>query len=238
MIPKAILLDLDDTIIAFDHGIDLDAIWKNVCKNYFSESDEFKIDDIIRLIREKAKWYWSDPERHRIGRLDLQKARADIIRQALCLQDTSLSSQIAMDYGLQRDMAVFLYPDAIETINRIKELGIKLALITNGGSAAQRQKIDRFKLSPLFDHVVIEEEYGLGKPDPRVYLHAVNLLGVKPEQSWMVGDNFEWEIIAPQKLGIKGIWINPKDADTGTLCGIQPFRSIRTLSEIKYLLAD
>ena len=82
MYPKAILLDMDDTIIAFDHGIDLDSCWKSVCCRHLQLSME-EINDVIVQIKKIAKWFWSDDDRHRIGRLDLDKARIEIVSAAL-----------------------------------------------------------------------------------------------------------------------------------------------------------
>jgi FMN phosphatase YigB (HAD superfamily) len=42
--------------------------------------------------------------------------------------------------------------------------------------------------------------------DERAYTHAMEVLGVGPHETWMVGDNLEWEIVAPQRLGIYAIW--------------------------------
>ena len=53
----------------------------------------------------------------------------------------------------------------------------------------QRGKIQRFGLEPCFDYILIEEEFGVGKPDERVYLHAIGQLDTHPSKSWMVGDN-------------------------------------------------
>ncbi|MGM0883463.1 MAG: HAD family hydrolase [Bacillota bacterium] len=75
-----------------------------------------------------------------------------------------------------------------------------------------------------------------GKPDPSIYHHAVNQLGVMPEEAWMVGDNFEWEVIAPQQIGIKGIWINPKGIDTASFHHIQPYQSINTINDLVKML--
>lgn len=236
MYPKAILLDMDDTIIAFDHGIDLDSCWKRVCGKHLHLSDE-EINDVVVQIKKKAKWYWSDDERHRIGRLDLEKARIEIVSAALRevnFLDISLAKQIAIEYGIERDDAITLYPDSIETLHYLRELGITLALITNGSANSQRKKIERFELAPYFDCIIIEEEFGAGKPDKSVYLHALNQLNVSANEAWMIGDNLEWEIIAPQKLDIKGIWINHKGLENPTL--ELPFKTITTLSDIKTFL--
>jgi putative hydrolase of the HAD superfamily len=91
-------------------------------------------------------------------------------------------------------------------LDRLKELGIKLALITNGAAEPQRAKVVRFALEHRFDHIQIEGKHGFGKPEERAYKHALEVLGVGSQETWMVGDNLEWEIVAPQRLGIYGIW--------------------------------
>ncbi|NIK79092.1 putative hydrolase of the HAD superfamily [Paenibacillus castaneae] len=241
MQPKAILLDLDDTIIAYEQGIDLDACWMKVCHTHLAETDANRMSEIVGLIKKHAKEYWSDADRHRIGRLDLPKARTEIVHSVLkqiSFDDSELAGRIAVDYGLVRDELAFLHPGALEAIAYIKSMGIKLALITNGASSAQRGKINRFELADYFDHIYIEEEFGVGKPDPSIYLHAANQLGAAPEETWMVGDNYQWEVIAPQQIGIKGVWINPKGMDTLSTYEVQPYRSIHSLSDIVQLLQE
>jgi FMN phosphatase YigB (HAD superfamily) len=63
----------------------------------------------------------------------------------------------------------------------------------------------RFADEHRFDHIQIEGEHGFGKPEERAYTHAMETLGVGPHETWMVGDNLEWEIMAPQRLGIYAI---------------------------------
>jgi putative hydrolase of the HAD superfamily len=239
MLPKAILLDLDDTIIAFDHGVDLNVCWKNACSRHLPQLSGYEIEELINVIKKKAKWFWSDSDRHRKGRLNLEKARLEIVAAALHdykLEGASLHEDIAISYGLERDKVIKVYPGAIETLTYMRSLDIKLALITNGGSQPQRKKIERFELANYFDCIIIEEEFGAGKPDQSVYLYALEQLGVQPDEAWMIGDNFEWEVIAPQRLGIKGIWINHKGADPALYSTTQPFITITTLRDIlRYL---
>ncbi len=83
---------------------------------------------------------------------------------------------------------------------------MRLALITNGAAEPQRAKVIRFALEHRFDHIQIEGEHGFGKPEERAYTHAMAALGVGPRETWMVGDNLEWEVVAPQRLGIHAIW--------------------------------
>ena len=112
---------------------------------------------------------------------------------------------MANAYALEREGTIQPFPGAIEALRHLRSQGVRLALITSGNAGVQRQKIDRFGLAPLFDCILIEGEIGVGKPDERVYLHALDQLQVKPEEAWMVGDNLEWDVAAPQRLGILGI---------------------------------
>jgi alkanesulfonate monooxygenase SsuD/methylene tetrahydromethanopterin reductase-like flavin-dependent oxidoreductase (luciferase family) len=53
-------------------------------------------------------------------------------------------------YNALHDEEVSLFPDAHETLDRLKELGIKLALITNGAAEPQRAKVVRFRPRTAF----------------------------------------------------------------------------------------
>ena len=125
-----------------------------------------------------------------------------------------------------------MFPDAHETLDRLKELGVKLALITNGAGEPQRAKVVRFALEHRFDHIQIEAEHGFGKPEERAYTHAMEVLGVEPHQTWMVGDNLEWEVVGPQRLGIHAIWHDGYGVGLPPDCPIRPDRIIRALPEL------
>jgi putative hydrolase of the HAD superfamily len=57
-----------------------------------------------------------------------------------------------------------MFPDAHETLDRLKELGTKLVLITDGAAEPQRAKVVRFALEQRFDHIQIEGEHGFASP--------------------------------------------------------------------------
>ena len=142
------------------------------------------------------------------------------------------SDDMANGFRELRIESVRAYPGALDALAELKARGVKLALITNGSTRVQRAKIRRMELEQYFDHVQVEEEFGAGKPDPSVYLHALERLGADAANTWMVGDNLEWEVAAPQRLGITGIWIDaagnglPDDTD------VAPDRIIRSITEL------
>ncbi|MBB45920.1 MAG: phosphoglycolate phosphatase [Rhodospirillaceae bacterium] len=241
MRPKAILFDLDDTLISPRHHRTffwheaIQDIWKQKEGNRVPEPKD--IDDLVNKINRSATDFWSVPDRHKSGRLDIRTARFTILDNAIGSDkryDRNTRWLIADRCGALMFDKTTLFPDAISTLKHLKLEGIKLALVTNGASEAQRAKINKFDLEQYFLHVQIEGEAGVGKPELKAYQMAMEKLNVVATETWMVGDNIDWEIIAPQKLGIYSIWRDPRGHGVlpeGTLA--KPDRIITRLTQLK-----
>ena len=139
---------------------------------------------------------------------------------------------MAQAYAAHREEAIKPFPDALETLDALRKRAIRLALLTNGEATIQRRRIEKHALASYFDSILIEGEFGVGKPDRRVYLHALKELGVRPEEAWMVGDNLEWEVALPQRLGMLAIWFDVVGAGLPESSPIRPDRIITSLSEL------
>ena len=97
-------------------------------------------DDLFREILQRRDWYWSDPERHRIGRANLSAASISIVdwslrRLGFDLPD--LAHDLGLSYRRKREERAELFPGAVEALRRFRSQGIGLALITNGTRAAR-----------------------------------------------------------------------------------------------------
>jgi putative hydrolase of the HAD superfamily len=114
----------------------------------------------------------------------------------------------------------------------LREHGIPLALLTNGSSAVQRAKIERFGLARHFDDICIEGEFGCGKPDERVYRSALPATTSQPSNAWMVGDNLEWDVTAPMRFGLTGIWLDRFACGLPDSTPVKPHRIIFSLTEL------
>jgi putative hydrolase of the HAD superfamily len=232
-LPKAILLDLDDTILAFSGGAV--PCWHRICQKFAPQVDGLLPEEFLRAIMESRAWFWGDPKRHRRGRLNLDQARREIVAEAFARLNVDapvLANDVAGSYTLEREETVRPFPGAIETLRYLRDQGVRLALITSGSAEAQQRKIDRFGLAPLFDCILIEGELGVGKPDERVYLHALEQLNTEPEETWMVGDNLVWDVQAPQRLGMFGIWLDFAGSGVPETSPVRPDRTIRSLAEL------
>src|SRR5262245_8787012 len=119
-----------------------------------------------------------------------------------------LAQAIARDYARRRREAMRLFPESLDCLSELRRRSVPLALVTNGDALQQRDKIERHGLARYFDTIVIEREFGVGKRYAAVYRQALRTLGASPTEAWMVGDHLEWDVDAPQRLGLMGVWID------------------------------
>ncbi|HYD08027.1 MAG TPA: HAD family hydrolase, partial [Reyranella sp.] len=212
-LPRAILFDLDDTLIrAYAQPEEAWTRLLHVFGTHLDAHDAATIERIRLAIMDEARRLWSDRAEAARLRLDIPAARRLSVRRGLArlgYRDDELADRIGDAFTELRRAEYRLYPDAHATVDALRRHGVRLALVTNGAGETQRAKIARFELEHRFDHIQIEGEFGLGKPEPDVYRHALERLGCAACDAWMVGDNYEWEVEAPQKLGLCGVWYDP-----------------------------
>ena len=135
-------------------------------------------------------------------------------------------------YSEERIAAVRPVPGALDVLTRLRSAGVATALVTNGGAAGQRAKIERFGLEPFFDHILIEGEFGAGKPDRGVFLHVLERLNVAPQEAWMVGDRLDFDIETPKLLGMHAVWIDVKGTGLPDDTAVRPDRVIGSIAEL------
>lgn len=162
----------------------------------------------------------------------MNAARRHIVTEAfakLGITNQQYAFEIADNYSKTRLENLELFPKAKETLEELKESGVRLALLTNGDSYSQRFKINKFKLDKYFDIILVEGELGFGKPDSRVYEKAFNITSV---DAWMAGDNLDWDVKAAQELGIHSIWVDFKKQGLPVQSAIIPDRIVYSISEL------
>jgi putative hydrolase of the HAD superfamily len=173
---RALLLDLDDTLLDYSSGVD--AHWEAaVVACAPTGVDRTRL---LSALAETRRWFWEDPERHRRERVNMLAAWQHIVEfalQRLGVVADGLAPAIARDFAARRRDAMRLFPDTVESLEAFRHRGVPLALVTNGDASQQRDKIERHRLARFFDVILIEGEFGVGKPDASVYRHVLGALG-------------------------------------------------------------
>ena len=126
-----------------------------------------------------------------------------------------------------------VFPEAESVLQALRP-SYRLGMLTNGAPDVQREKLDIPDLGHYFEAVVISGEFGAGKPNPRIFTHTLEQLGVAPEATTMVGDNPINDVTGAQKAGMMGIWLNR----FGETCadGVTPDAEISNLVELRDVL--
>ena len=229
---KTLLVDLDDTLLDYSGGVD--ECWTAACEAIGGPAG-METAPLVQSVRIARRWFWDDPERHRRERVNMLGAWTKIVANGLERLGTpsdGLAAAIAGDFAARRWEAMRLFPGVVEALGQLHDSGVTMALVTNGDKTQQRGKIERYDLARYFDVIQIEGEFGAGKPEEAVYRHVLERLGVSAGEAWMVGDHFEWDVAAPQRLGLRGVWVDRERTGLPADAAVQPHRIIREFPEI------
>ncbi len=198
--PRVILFDMDGTLLSETETPDQS--WQKVC---FQFAPHYNLSPTILLqaIRESYTTYKNaikdDAKKQRRDRLDPFTVRLEMIEEALVLvgkKDSRGASEIVHAFEALREEHRQLTPHALNTLQALQAKGIHLALLTNGNASYQRRKIQQHHLAPLFDCILIEEEFGAAKSDTRIYEYALAQFQLTAQDAWMVGDDLAMDIVS------------------------------------------
>lgn len=144
MFPQAILFDLDDTIISYNHASE--RAWQQICSFFVANNRvPFDAETLLEAVNRVINCYWSDPKRHQTGRLNMIQARRNIVKTALAelqFHDDLKATAMADSMSKLQTELICLFPESIRTLEKLKSNRIRMALITNGMIENQRPKID------------------------------------------------------------------------------------------------
>jgi putative hydrolase of the HAD superfamily len=145
------------------------------------------------------------------------------------VHDPLLAEELGERFGIDRRARHDHFADVPTCLDELCN-SYTLGLITNGASCLQREKLATAGLSDYFKTVVVSGEFGVGKPDPSIFKHALSLLGSDPEHAVMIGDSLPRDVDAAIAAGLHGVWVNrsgqPRPADRPNLIEVTTLRDL------------
>ena len=186
---------------------------------------------LTALWRDKQLQYtWLRSLQHRHADLwQITGDSLDYALETLGLADPALRQRL-MD--LYRTLTVF--PEVPETLRRLRAAGLKTAILSNGSPAMLASAVAGNTLGALLDAVISVEEVGVFKPDPRVYQHALDHLGMTAEAVSFQSSN-AWDAYAASAFGMRVVWCNRYGQKPERLPG-QPDHVVTTLADLPALV--
>jgi putative hydrolase of the HAD superfamily len=114
-------------------------------------------------------------------------------------------------YAEFTDLANYaLFDDVIPVLERLRSAGLTLGIVSNFEEWLERL-LERLGVRELFDVRVISGIEGLEKPDPRIFLLAMDRVGVEPNRSVYVGDNPALDVEPARAVGMFPVLVDRRD---------------------------
>lgn len=128
-------------------------------------------------------------------------------------------------------------PDARAALEEARRLGLRIAICSNTlwrNDEDSRRDWTALGMGGLFDAFVTSNGTGYAKPHPHIFRRALDLLGARPEDAAMVGDQLSRDVAGAQALGMRAIWKRPA-GHSGPM-EPKPDATIRSLTELGPIL--
>ena len=103
------------------------------------------------------------------------------------------------------------YPDAVSTLEALRARGLRLVVLSNWDFSLH-EMLAKTGLDGLVDGAVSSAEYGIAKPDPAIFEHALALAGVTAGEAWHVGDSADADVVGARAAGVEPIYVARDDA--------------------------
>jgi len=196
-----LFFDLDHTLWDFDKNSDL-TFFKILKKNNLN-IDVSKFLNSYHPINRK---YWELYRENKVSKADLRYYRlSDTFKKLNYDINDNLINQLAIDYIEHLSDFNHLIPDTLIVLNSLKS-NYRMHIITNGFKEVQKRKLEKSKLIQYFDSVTISEDVGVKKPHKLIFDHALTAANANVENSVMIGDNFNADILGALGVGMKAIY--------------------------------
>lgn len=228
---NTLIFDLDDTLLDFRGGEvqDIRALFEKHAK-----LSGQALEKALLTYQDINQKLWHQYEEKTIDRTEIFEKRFPETLAALDLADQVDAQLMEEEYAFLRDHNYRMIDGAKDLLQSLSGRYTILAG-TNGQEETQLRRLKETRLMPYFDQVFTSESLGIAKPDARFF---EKIFAARPkmqkEQTIMIGDGLNSDILGGQNAGIETIWVNlqkqPLPAD------LKPTKIVHSLNELKTLL--
>jgi len=230
---KAIFFDLDDTLLwdqksvqdAFDqtcevakekYGVDpkkLEEAVRESARELYATYETYEFTQLIGINPFEGLWgnFLDDHDQFKKMKDIVPGYRTQAWTNGLKklgIDDKEFGYELGERFPAERRKSPHVYEETFDVLERLKD-NFRLLMLTNGSPDLQNTKLTiTSELVPYFEQIVISGGFGIGKPDPSIFEHALALMDLKSDEVLMVGDNLMTDILGANRTGIKSVWIN------------------------------
>ncbi len=203
---KHLFIDLDKTLWDFDANalITLGEIFDTY---RLKEKGIANFDCFLTYYKAYNHMLW---EQYRLGEINKEYLSFERFNGSLKnfgIEDKELANTMASEYIRISPTKTKLFPNALEVVSELSKK-YHLHILTNGFSEVQFVKVENSGLAPFFDTIITSEMAGMQKPHPEIFEYALKKTGAKIEETLMIGDDLDADILGAQQVGLDQIYVN------------------------------
>ncbi len=237
---KVILFDVYQTLI----DIDIDEenkkrnqanAWKHLAKSIGEYGVKIDSAELIELNKKQQENFYIGKDK-KIQHHNFCKILGDILKDNFGVEITEEKAcSLIYEYHKIARGYVRLYPNVAGTLARLKEkYTLSVASYTQG--CFTKSELIELDIDKYFSYSIYTSDIGFHKASQKFYEQCLEIVGGKAEDCAVVGDNYDVDILIPQKLGIKAIWVkNPLTAHQYTHLFEQEPKDMINLAEFAKL---
>ncbi|MEJ2593587.1 MAG: YjjG family noncanonical pyrimidine nucleotidase [bacterium] len=204
---RHLFFDLDRTLWDFDSSARM-AFDEIYLKFNLNKKGIEGVGDFIKTYTRHNEHLWS---LYREGKITKELLRSERFRLTLSefkIDDDILAESIGNEYIKISPLRVALFPNVVEILGYVRQK-YSIHLITNGFSEVQDVKLRSAGLGKFFHSIVTSEEAGFKKPDLRIFDYAFLKSGARAQESIMIGDDPEVDILGAKRAGMDQVLFDP-----------------------------
>lgn len=222
-----IFFDLDHTLWDFEKNSEL-----ALQKVFKKQQINIDLDVFLEVYKPINFDFWRLFRNEKITKSELRYGRLKNTFDALnYFISDDLINTIANEYIEFLPDFNYLFDGTFEILDYLKDK-YKLHIITNGFETVQLLKMKSSNIINYFDVIVTSESVGVKKPNPKVFIHSLELANAKKENSIMIGDSVEADILGAINVGMQALHCNFENKEINN----QKFKSVTSLLELKQYL--
>jgi len=221
-----VFFDLDHTLWDFEKNSAL-----TFEKILVEHGIEVRLQDFLAVYIPINMAFWKLYREERITKTELRYQRLKTVFDELnyAIKDEVID-MLAIDYIKYLSSYNHLFPNTIQILEYLKPK-YKLHIITNGFQEIQEKKMANSKILLYFDQIINSEMAGVKKPNPLIFELALQSANTTPQNSIMIGDSIEADILGAKAVGFHALHFNAHNDPEHEICHM-----IHDLSEIKSFL--
>ena len=222
-----IFWDLDHTLWDFDRNSDLTF-------NKILNENNIKVDVslFLKTYHPINRKYWDLYRLNKVSKAHLRYYRLLDTFKELCVEvSDDQINKLSVDYINHLSDFNYLIPNALTILENFHS-NYNMHIITNGFKEVQNKKLEKSGLSKYFKTITISEDVGFKKPSKEIFLQAIARANAIIENSVMIGDNFNADIIGSKSVGMKAIYYNFHKINEHQLGGVLEINNLLELEDI------